>query len=1144
MAVPTLQTSFNSGELSPYMRGRTDLQVYANGCKELTNFLPLPQGGIMARTGTKFLDDTSLTSGNVRMIEFAPNSTVSYVLLLSDSQIDIYKNGTAAPVQTIATSPYLDAEVLDVDVEYQVDVLYMTHENHEPQVLTYTGSDTFTLESLFDQDGFEAPPFQKEDTSGTELVLSDEIYYVKLTTDTLTDITAAVDANGDSIGDLSGLDYSNDYYIELKIKNNWSLYQILGTNSTPSTPQPNATTGVFYAKPITAVVEDLAPTAQLLHLDNTYGDPHPEAPAYELRSDTLVWNFDLEGAFVRFNNDFPSDKILGTPATALGKVYWVQLENYLGQEEFATEYLTGSQSTANFDQGEVYKLLNPDGFKFDNAAPLPADGNTTANGIFRDDATTPPDWKYAFRYQSTDDTFAATNHYRVVFGSTGGASTVIANLSTRQTFDVMKTTNVLSVVSAVGNVTFDEAAEVHTANLTASKDFFAFGGSSGVEEDQYLMIKYDKSWVTVKVGIPISTLKAPVTVLNVIPTEKNKSELVDNGRSSIFRVSAWKAGSYPFSVALHEQRLVFGGSPDFPETVWFSKSTNNYDFRTIEYEGEVLDTTGITYNLGGRAYNRIRSMTSGPTLIIATEGAEWQLRPNNFGEALTPTNIRLSQETYIGSTLGAIRAGSSIFLVDRSGRFFREMQYDYQIDSFKSVDLNVLAEHLFRNDKVVDYVYQQTPRSVFWLVTEGGLLYSLTYEKERDVYSWARHRTDSEDSIKAVAIFRRTNATPQDKLAMVVERNGAYLMEEMTVDFTDDGSDNYKPNMWQLDSAVRLPATEGTYHATAKTITGISAGKPGIITSVGHGFLDGDLVRITGSGVPVLDDRVITVKAPFTDSFLAYDVDGVTPVDCRDGTQRIVTEDTVDNGDGTWTFVLDGLYFLVGDKITCNVVTPDVIGALHEVTVLSATFTGPSRAEIVVDEPPYSVSTYTAGVGVLQLVSYTDAWVSGGTIEQLEAVVSGLDHLNGKTVSVIIDGAYVGDTVVSGGSINTATVFGKYSSKYILVGLPYTPLVTTMPNALSVPDRGSYYGKRSRVAKLGMYLYDTIGLTYGQEGDEGQSINFRETVDPMDQSPQLFTGFKNDFTVDSSFDLAKEIFITQTQPYPITVLALIPELAS
>jgi hypothetical protein len=47
--------SFKSGELTPRLDVRTDLDIYEHGCKKLINAIIRQQGGIRKRGGTKFI---------------------------------------------------------------------------------------------------------------------------------------------------------------------------------------------------------------------------------------------------------------------------------------------------------------------------------------------------------------------------------------------------------------------------------------------------------------------------------------------------------------------------------------------------------------------------------------------------------------------------------------------------------------------------------------------------------------------------------------------------------------------------------------------------------------------------------------------------------------------------------------------------------------------------------------------------------------------------------------------------------------------------------------------------------------------------------------------------------------------------------
>jgi len=50
-----LQTSFASGELSPLLLGRTDLEQYYKGAQTAENVVIVPQGGVKRRPGTEFI---------------------------------------------------------------------------------------------------------------------------------------------------------------------------------------------------------------------------------------------------------------------------------------------------------------------------------------------------------------------------------------------------------------------------------------------------------------------------------------------------------------------------------------------------------------------------------------------------------------------------------------------------------------------------------------------------------------------------------------------------------------------------------------------------------------------------------------------------------------------------------------------------------------------------------------------------------------------------------------------------------------------------------------------------------------------------------------------------------------------------------
>lgn len=743
------------------------------------------------------------TINAVRAIEFSPNSSVSFVLAMWEGQCVIYSSEQSDAVQAIVI-PYQEEELKDISYAYQVDFLFLAHPNHEPRIIKYDSTQAvgsqFSIEYLQQQTAWKTPPFLREDTTGIETIVSDEVHYVKLVGDNPDTFTGITSTNLNT----------TPTYIQLRIKNKWAVYRLVDQNVDATVPA-NPTKTVCYAQPVNAVVDSFAESAQFAMVDNTYIDLATTLAAdeREVRCDTLVFNYDLEGAFARIPLDYdkyaPDTRLrrlwedgVVTSAGTDDEYVWVQLLEYVGQDDFSTALWEGAGSSSDvaknnfWEVGHIYRIREEGGFSI------------TVGGVV--DTAAPPaiDWDLGFTYVTEGDTFALENKWRI--NSAGASTTKIMDMSRAQTFDIMKTSAPLTMYEppANANITFDDSGTIHTAKLTASETLW-----TSADEGRYMMVKYESAWATYKLDNYISGTEMAVEVVDAIPTSSIPGEFELNGRSTQWRLSAWKENDWPYTVAFYEQRLVFGGNPSNPETIWFSKITDVYDFRTVEQDGEVLDTTGITYNIGGPGYNRIRWLSPGITLMIGTEAGEWQLKPNSFREALTPTNVRITQETTEGSNSFAIRAGSALVFPERTGEFIRELRYNFQIDSFQSQDLTLLADHLFRDDAVVDFAYQKTPKPQFWFVTVSGLTYVLTYNTEQEVLAWSRFQTRVGDKVLSVAVMERNDNNPNDRVYFMIQRGTRVYVEYMEDIYYEEVS-NLKPGMVFLDNATRFSHTVNT----------------------------------------------------------------------------------------------------------------------------------------------------------------------------------------------------------------------------------------------------------------------------------------------------------------------------------------------
>lgn len=139
--------------------------------------------------------------------------------------------------------------------------------------------------------------------------------------------------------------------------------------------------------------------------------------------------------------------------------------------------------------------------------------------------------------------------------------------------------------------------------------------------------------------------------------------------------------------------------------------------------------------------------------------------------------------------------------------------------------------------------------------------------------------------------------------------------------------------------------------------------------------------------------------------------------------------------------------------------------------------------------------------------------------------ITGLGHLEGKTVKVIANGATHPDKTVSGGAITL-----DRSSTEVEIGLGYnSKLVTARPEAGG--GNGTAQGKRKRWSQVIVRLYKSLGVKIN-----GDQVPFRASSDAMGAAPALTS--EDVSVMNLGYDRDGRITIEQTQPLPLTVLLI------
>jgi hypothetical protein len=149
--------------------------------------------------------------------------------------------------------------------------------------------------------------------------------------------------------------------------------------------------------------------------------------------------------------------------------------------------------------------------------------------------------------------------------------------------------------------------------------------------------------------------------------------------------------------------------------------------------------------------------------------------------------------------------------------------------------------------------------------------------------------------------------------------------------------------------------------------------------------------------------------------------------------------------------------------------------------------------------------------------------------------ISGLDHLEGETVSILANGATHPNKTVSSGSITL-----NRSSTKVKVGLPYTSLLQTM-RLDAGSQNGTSQSKTKRIYEITVRLYESLGIEVGPDLNNMERIPFRSSTNPMNSSLGVFTGDK-EVEFRGNYETDGFIFVRQDQPLPLTVLSLYPKL--
>lgn len=217
---------------------------------------------------------------------------------------------------------------------------------------------------------------------------------------------------------------------------------------------------------------------------------------------------------------------------------------------------------------------------------------------------------------------------------------------------------------------------------------------------------------------------------------------------------------WPRTVCFFDDRLVFGGSPTYPDNIWFTRINNIdwFDQRLLVTDPEYLDpitsADSFTTTLRANVLNEIRWMSPSKTITVGTNYREFVVSAPSNTKSIAIDNIQTSAETPHGSAyVQAVRIENTTAFLQRHRRAIRELVFNLDENSFQASNLNIIGEHIAKKSAYKHYqeystkdegyiialAMQEVPLGVLWCLDNNGRLCSVTRERQQQVNAWHYH---------------------------------------------------------------------------------------------------------------------------------------------------------------------------------------------------------------------------------------------------------------------------------------------------------------------------------------------------------------------------------------------------------------------
>lgn len=309
----------------------------------------------------------------------------------------------------------------------------------------------------------------------------------------------------------------------------------------------------------------------------------------------------------------------------------------------------------------------------------------------------------------------------------------------------------------------------------------------------------------------------PNTVANI----QVLNDFANTTQTDDWRLQEWNGSDgYPSSVALHEGRLWWSGGAK----VWGSISD---DYTSFDFNAKG-DAAPISRTIGKGPIQTTNFLLSLSRLAIGTDYGVVTARSSSFDEPLTPTKFNLrftnTQGTY--NNVRAMQLDQRGIFVQRSNRRIYMMEFTNQSFDFKTIDLTRLNVDI-GIPGFMDFSIQRQIDTRLFFVRNDGQIACLIFDADDEVYAWYRLTTGGTDMYENVAVLP---GCLEDEVYTVVKRtvNGStvrYVEKFARLDQAQDTTTPLLSDSYVTYSGASTATITGLSHLNGRTVAAWGGGK-------------------------------------------------------------------------------------------------------------------------------------------------------------------------------------------------------------------------------------------------------------------------------------------------------------------------------